>query len=105
MTTLGASQLLLKTAEVIEERGWTQGKYIDADGCVCVYGAMHVAQGRAPLDAGTSNPAEAHARLALLRTLHLPNSFVVDPLAAWNDAPERTAVEVVTALRTAAGMR
>lgn len=103
-----------RAAELIRERGWTQGAYTegaepctiigdegdvqwrirDCGGPLCLVGAVALAEGR-PIDFYDHAP-EADGCSVLDRL----NFGAVE----WNDAPERTAAEVIAVLeRVAAG--
>lgn len=100
---------LMDAADVIRKRGWCQ-KFHDGER-VCAVGALHVAFGSTPtlrvLPNGTSIPvfepswpdgcdvAADHVKAVL----HLGEW---ESLPDWNDAPERTADEVISALEAAA---
>lgn len=90
-------QTLLDAARYIETHGWVQGELGTCDGPVCAMGALHYLPGVMP-----ENQVEAWGRL--MTYLKLSNEIVnqLHPIAAWNDAPERTKDEVVAALRAAA---
>ena len=85
---------LLIAADLLEVDGWRQLAYgpldIGVSGCRCVFGGLAAATGVDP-DERTS-PAE----MALARYLGLD---VFTEVVSWNDAHERTAEEVVAALR------
>lgn len=91
-----ASLLLLKTAGVIEERGWCQNSYGDKQGRLCILGAMRVAL-KLPLRdfCGAIPPAGDEAMDRLSR--HIGNRP-----HKWNDAQGRTQAEVVAKLRAVA---
>jgi hypothetical protein len=81
--------VLLHAALLIEERGWNQGSY-QQDGRLCLLGAINLAQtGR------HDKWNDMEATLAVRGVL--PTSC-----GDWNDAPGRTAAEVIAALRAAA---
>lgn len=93
--------ILDEAANVIEWNGWTQGFYYDASvdlppaECpVCPIGAIGLAMGATnpKTDRAFGSPAE----IALERYLGI--AAVID----WNDDPDRTAAEVIAALRGAA---
>lgn len=100
---------LRAAAEVLKRDGWTQGAYHSDDGCHCALGAIaRVISARSD----RPNPdrwkpwADSSVRLrldALALANHLgdpvfPRLAVTD----WNDAPGRTADEVIAALEAAA---
>jgi hypothetical protein len=105
-------ELLLAAAERVTELGHHKGDYCDAaTGAVCAIGAMYVAAGcRAPAPHEPEPESEvvdsAVARLTdwLCRSTGAARTVggrFVD-VVAWNDAEDRTADEVVAALRAAA---
>ena len=97
--------LLLRAAEVIEERGWTQGSYCDGDGGVCAMGAISVGAGYPPesID-GLANYVSGKAVMKLIKVIDPQGKFVdrIGSIPDWNDTRGRTKEEVIAALRTAA---
>jgi hypothetical protein len=103
-----AKVALLEAANVIEAQGWTQGYYWDIEQAnsgipvhlcrVCAMGALNIAIHGSPDDLakGTgervANECFAAVRKEIGRAM----------IAAWNDDDERTAEEVISALRRAA---
>lgn len=95
--------------DVSRDGGWLQGALgtpEESDAAVCAMGALY-----RQCDAHLSNAAVAGSYFEHLReTLGLPESSAIDdfrdPIAVWNDHPDRTAGEVADAFRTAAkGLR
>lgn len=104
------SELLDKAADVIERNGWTNHEWFTSapgkrqyESPVDAWGAINVARGYAP-----DNPLSGSVDAARALALHVGLADTGDrlwpswELGAWNDAPGRTAEEVVRALRTAA---
>lgn len=99
--------VLLRAAELIATKGWTQradARTADGETCkpldpaavaFCLGGAITAAQ---PEPVSKDWPAEAAARSAVLPF------FGGSSRIRWNDAPERTQAEVVAVLRRAAEM-
>lgn len=108
--------VLTAAADVIEQRGWLQGsfsiraydEYGEPDGFienapVCVRGAISLAAAAGYLDETTELTDECVERLARhLDAEHATATGARIAVAVWNDAPGRTADEVVTALRATA---
>ena len=102
---MNTADILDKAADLIEQRGWAQGYFVDHRGGLCARGAIYAACGMEPdpdphvriVEWPGWNPADpAWDALCQLDT-------AVDDFAEmWNDAPERTKEEVVSALRAAA---
>lgn len=103
--------VLERAADLIEQRGLCQnGWYTDRKGGLCARGAIYAAVGVEP-QVRTADLGWIHlprdmqalfdrARKALAAAIESPDpSF---PIISWNDAPERTAAEVVGGLRAAA---
>lgn len=89
-----ARDVLLAAADRIEIRGHCQGAS-EIDGRCCVIGA---------LDRTTSDPALYNKATAMLcRYIGAPADHWFARIVTWNDAPGRTAAEVISALRGAAG--
>ena len=89
------AQDLRAAADVLERDGWTQQMFCDpSTGARCVMGSLDAVYG--PRDSrGVGDPNEAIAYIRLTE--------VIGPrVIQWNDAPGRTADEVIAALRAAA---
>lgn len=86
------SETLERAAEILEHDGWCQGRYVSEDGSRCLMGALW----RAAYDGGGAYtlPEEESLRKFL--------GVGYRRLSQWNDAPGRTAKEVVAALRACA---
>lgn len=82
------SEVLEKAAEEIERSGWNQGSFYRGTSC-CLLGAI----GRVTKNDIASEDS-AIAAFVMLSGIGHPSK--------WNDAPERTAAEVIAALRAAA---
>lgn len=106
------SKLLLKAADLIETNGLAKGKLCTNEtgnlGAMCIRGALNFAATRyafgwdGAFDDGTPR-REAETRLANALGL-IPHLFSPSPgaLPLWNNAPERTADEVVRIMRRVA---
>lgn len=84
--------VLLKAADIIEERGWIQGGAMAQNGAVCAAGAIYDACGV------TGNPAA----LPLYREIYARVAQELQPYAnipEWNDTTGRTQQEVTSTLR------
>ncbi|MGW5267212.1 DUF6197 family protein [Rhodococcus sp. NPDC003994] len=97
---------VLDAAGDIVQNGWTRFRYRSGDGCYCALGAITEAADR--LSVASSQPSydrfgvdiKAGARLAAV--LGIPATSMHIGIPRWNDDPDRTQDEVVTAFRTAA---
>lgn len=89
-----AAKILLKAADLIEQRGHCKNAYQSMDGRLCALGAIRVASG---FDANS---------LSCYSVVNTPAMRVAlavdDSVHFWNDEPERTAAEVVATLRSVA---
>jgi hypothetical protein len=120
-------QLLRAAADHLDTHGWLQGAYYDLGDDLltppaCVAGAIRISYAGQPVGAADTpdlvDPLH-HVRdaiaqladhldgaggLAGLRRITYPDRAVVDELyvGGWNDDPDRTITEVITALRHAA---
>lgn len=92
--TRTTSDVLLAAARYIEEHGWHKGSAVSADGRVCIVGAIKAVCFQDPDDFDWSPGAVAAVDVAA--------HHVGDYAHVWNDAPERTEAEVLSALREAA---
>lgn len=102
-------QLAAKAADLIEERGLAKNVLGDAWGRVCVHGALNLAShgsteysSYTPPATRFPDPDASTWRCGLLVARHIGIS---EGIVAWNNAPERTAQEVIDALRSFAGVR
>lgn len=114
MTSRTPFDILTDAAAIIERNGWAQGKAVEASpagaNCpTCANLALGDAARFRSEVLGANYHAYLEAQVALLKYLKISiapallnqttkGSLIVD----WNDAPERTAAEVVAALRGAA---
>jgi hypothetical protein len=99
---------LRAAADIIERNGWHQGNYFLPDDpkppqeCrVCALGAIHVAIHGQPWSPMFDSEQEDRT----LKAFAAASRFVDGPwgsLVGWNDEPDRTAEEVIAALRGAA---
>lgn len=88
-------RVLWKAADYIEEHGWWQGDYSHA-GHVCMIGAVGFVTGE--------NVCNLHSKVyEPNHFLHMLSQYVgTHDVSIWNDAPERTAEEVIATLRKCA---
>jgi hypothetical protein len=102
--SIETADILDEAANVIERNGHHKGDYLDEvegktpAGCpVDIYGAINVASFGQPVLTEDFDPGLAFPARRVMRK-HLNTTA----LGAWNDAPDRTAEQVITALRDAA---
>ncbi|WP_405888844.1 hypothetical protein OG762_36830 [Streptomyces sp. NBC_01136] len=88
-------QHLALTAHLIE-RGWARNTYRTAGGRVCVQGAQRLLHALGYGDDDTANQA-AHRIQAVLAA-----RGIRQPYPEWNDGPDRSQVEILNLIRTAA---
>lgn len=100
---MNSADVLDRAAEIIEHNGWAQGQYFvpefgkaPEDCRVCAIGAINVA-----LYAAKPTVLPSQERTFPLSSVVEWYLDVYD-LAEWNDAKDRTAEEVIAALRGAA---
>ena len=87
------SRVLLDAADYIEKHGHCKGMSRRRDGAVCVAGSISVVIWSAELRLSARRRLSAY--IGIPPYLNIP---------VWNDAPARTADEVISALRGAALM-
>jgi hypothetical protein len=100
-TTITPEDILRKAADLVERPGgWCQGDWTTGK-ALCLTGAIMAAS------LGVERlPLHAFIRFGSARRMKTAHQAVATEigqwtLAAWNDAPGRTAIEVATALRNA----
>lgn len=97
---------LRDAAEYIGEHGWTQGQIKDRNtGAVCAMGALCMTEGHRAFHWKDAVSAVAKVAGVTLVTHQLAEGFGVfaeNGIPEWNDAPERTAEEVVLTFKRAA---
>lgn len=106
-----AAETLREAADVIRRNGWIQGDYFDRDqldggriskDCsVCLHGAINLAAGGDPENDYHHNAVKATNTLVEWLWTALDPAIYAS-LSAWNDAPGRTAEQVIAALEAAA---
>ena len=104
MTDVTPQQVLLKGADAIEQHGHIKEGYGAPDTGFCAMGALrYVVAGDRPLVAMPEDDRRLYrqARDLLGRSLGY-DGFTHEPIVKFNDAPERTADEVIAAMRKAA---
>lgn len=98
MSTL--KDLVLKAADLIEERGHAKEWYCNQDGALCIMGALSVAFQDS--DHRVSQVVSA-VRWGAGLGVHVGGGHHTMDIIRWNDAPSRVKDDVVTALRRGAG--
>lgn len=88
MSKMSISQVLFKAAQIIERDGHTKGTLEDSQGRVCLFGAVSKAESGDAYSGGWEKFKTACNILGMT-----PNDAV-----DWNNAPERTAEEVIDML-------
>lgn len=99
-----ATRLLLNAASLLERVGHCKGIRLDGEGRHCVLGAIDVAAGYDPENVmDESKNAAWHDAVNRIATFIYGDAGEANWRAAkWNNAPERTAAEVISTLRTVA---
>lgn len=93
-----AADVLRDAAEYIGEYGWIQGDLEDQfTGSVCALGAITRAMRDGWNDHGALEALRRHLGLA-----PQTRDFILHPVARWNDEKERTAEDVILAMKRAA---
>ena len=90
------AQHLELTAIVIQQHGWTRGKYRTNSGARCILGAQHILRQLGYGDDSTAAEAGRHL------TNVLAARGIQQPIHQWNDHPDRTQTEVLHLIREAA---
>ena len=91
------SEFAEKTAEYISEHGHTKGSYEDpVTGAVCALGAMQKVNAMTEkVNAMTEAYADYHASCFKHVAIKLMQRIGHGYIPSWNDAPERTAEDVI----------
>lgn len=87
-------KVLRHAALLIEERGWCQRDWVDADGRLCIDAAVGYAEGGDIWDKDFYGGSKL--------TMDIVEDSLGETAISWNDEPGRTAEEVTAALRAAA---
>jgi hypothetical protein len=82
--------VLMKAAEIIRERGWTQNSMSDSYGRVCALKAIFLAQG----NTNEGTPAIKRFVAKIIRSVPLSNGSGYD-VTYWNDKLRHTQYEVI----------
>jgi hypothetical protein len=85
-----ASETLDAAADLIEQHGWNRGSFSNADGGMCVLGALNRAYGGFCVD------------LAILSPIHNVGASVNYSIIKWNDEVAFDQADVINHLRKAA---
>jgi len=100
MANLTVAEVLDRAADLIEPAGaWTQGKWGSPETCMCAEGAIFAACEASPMYDRNRIPGAIGVLTSMLPAIPRGN-----PIAFWNDDPERTQAEVVAKLREAAAL-
>jgi hypothetical protein len=92
-----STDILRRAAELLGERGWCQGEIEDGDGRMCAVGAIRRAASEVMHTRHSWSESVALNRLrGQVRTREMHS------IPRWNDAPERTAEDVILAMKRAA---
>lgn len=94
------NEIRLKAADLLEKHGWVQGTWGRDGGPRCMLGACRVAAG--VNEANCGGDAEIRyglAEIAALFSVEKATNGTVHSPVLWNDDPDRTAEEVIAALR------
>lgn len=90
-------ELLLKTADEIENRGWCQGRPENLSGQVCFIGGMAYASGATDPDSWNFDAS----KIATLAYVRFREFLYGDPVS-WNDAVGQTKENVINTIRKCA---
>jgi len=95
-------RVLMDAIRLIRERGWTRFQMCDSSGRLCIHGALRAAAYGDPYGGvgALQAPEYSAACAAIGRVLRAPRGRLNH--AEWNNAPGRTAAEVISALEGAA---
>ena len=88
-------ELCERAAQEIKRRGWTQGKFIDKHGHVCLIGALRLASGSGP-------HGPVYSDVYLAARVRLRSVGRIKNLPIWNDRQVRTVAHVLALLRKVA---
>ncbi len=111
MSEMTLPQVYRRAVEVIDERGWYQGYFVDPEGCkVCAAGALALVLGGTPTSENADGPEViwpagrdgTALRSYWYRAVAGLAHAIRRGVGEWNDAPGRTIGEVKAALLLAA---
>jgi copper chaperone CopZ len=98
MTDQTVAETLNRAADLIEAEGWRQHGLGRPGGPHCAIGAIRRVDGIPEVEVFPSKGTHTYEAAEVL----LAHTGFVTDVADWNDAPERTAAQVVEVLRAAA---
>lgn len=94
------NEILQKTYDTLEARGWCQGLHQNQQGQVCLEGAFALASGASlPSSMNTAMPGVQAAWLLLCETVRKETG--IDAPHAWNDDPATSVEDVKLVLKKA----
>lgn len=106
MSDAKTTSLLLKAAQVVRSKGLAKKMYIDADGRVCILGALNCALTGMPYSDRLSLPAQDSKREMTAAVKDVissdPSLLTVNVVTEFNDKESTTAEDVITVLEQAA---
>lgn len=91
--------------ELLASRGWTQGRFSDERGSVCLQGALYAAYGCTPRRPGEAVTGDLAADIRLLNetiAAEYPDRYGAVGISRFNDHPETTVDDVVRVLEKTA---
>jgi hypothetical protein len=101
---VNTSEILAKAADLIEERGWATGWYVNDCGGLCARGAVYAAGGYEP-EPRHSNGNWFNGLISdrdVMKAEAFLDQFVGGHAPNWNDATGRTPEQIIFGLRRAA---
>lgn len=98
-------QVLLKAAQLIERHGLAKETRLSTEGAFCLHGAISMAACGDPDQDSIIDGLASMAFVEYLARNDIYKSPTRNGAAFWNNAPERTASEVISALTSCAMTR
>jgi hypothetical protein len=96
-----AKNILVRASEILGERGWIQGEFGDQNKGYCMAGAARAASYDLYGDMDYYKRYEIYCEANSLITKYLALNHGCPSIARWNDDFERTAEDVIIALKKA----
>lgn len=102
-------EILLKAADILKERGWTQDAFTKRGGSVCLLGALNRADNLAAdgcsVLKGSGRLGVQFTEARILAEAKIIENIYIGSIPCWNDNDGRTKKDVLDVLYKVAGVK